>query len=439
MRLLVIICVALSSIFSASAQERMSLTVDDAVRIALENSPMLHASQMKTKAAEGKASETRSVRLPSVKLSGGYTRVSPITPFEFTLPGSGESFVISPSIVDNYMLKASLAQPLFTGFRLQGSQELAEYNAEATHQDYRKDRADLIFNTKSAYWGLLRAIELKKSIDTSVAQVQAHVTDAENLLEQGLATTNDVLKLRVQLSNAELLQIQAANGIRMGIVALNNLMNLPLGTVIQPVSSLEAVVHDTTAHTELIATALTERPDVKGMELRVRAGEASVTVARSGWYPQISLFADYVTAKPNARVVPAVQLFRDTWDVGVNFSLDVWNWLATAHQTDQATAQLAQTQDMLSTLKNGVALEVTQAYLDLHEAHDRIEVALTAVHQAEENYRTSYEKYREGLLLTSDLLDANSDLLRARVSHTQALADYEIGLARLERSIGKAQ
>ena len=105
----------------------------------------------------------------------------------------------------------------------------------------------------------------------------------------------------------------------------------------------------------------------------------------------------------------------------------------------QATAQLAQTQDMLSTLKNGVALEVTQAYLDLHEAHDRIGVALTAVHQAEENYRTSYEKYREGLLLTSDLLDANSDLLRARVSHTQALVDYEIGLARLERSIGKTQ
>lgn len=439
MRLSAIICVSVFAIIPASAQERMSLTVDDAVRIALENSPMLHASQMKTEAAEGRASETRAVRLPSVRLSGGYTRVSPITPFEVTLPGSGQSFVISPSIVDNYTLKASLAQPVFTGFRLQGSEDLAEYNAAATHQDYRKDRADLIFNTKSAYWGLLRAVELKKSIDTSVAQVQAHVTDAENLLEQGLATTNDVLKLRVQLSNAELLQIQAANGIRIGIVALNNLMNIPLTTVVQPVSSLETVAHDTTSHTELVATALSERPDVKGMELRVRAGEAGVTVARSGWYPQVSLFADYVTAKPNARVVPAVELFRDTWDVGVNFSLDVWNWLTTAHQTDQATAQLAQTQDLLTTLKNGVELEVTQAYLDLHEAHDRIAVALTAVYQAEENYRTSYEKYREGLLLTSDLLDANSDLLRARVSHTQALVDYEIGLARLERSIGRVQ
>ncbi len=439
MRFLAIISLSVSSIIAASAQERMPLTVDDAVRIALENSPMLHASLMKTEAAQGKASETRAVRLPSVKLSGGYTRLNPITPFEFTLPGSGQSFVISPSIVDNYTLKASLAQPLFTGFRLQGSENLAEFNAEATHQDYGKDRADLIFNTKSAYWGVLRAIEVKKSIDTSVAQVQAHVTDAENLLEQGLATTNDVLKLRVQLSNAELLQIQAGNGIRIGIVALNNLMNIPLETVIQPVSSLETVEHDTTAHSVLIATALAQRPEVKGMELRVRASEAGVTVAKSGWYPQISLFADYVTAKPNARIVPAVELFRDTWDVGVNFSLDVWNWLTTSYQTSQATAQLAQTQDMLSTLKNGVALEVTQAYLDLHEAHDRIGVALTAVQQAEENYRTSYEKYREGLLLTSDLLDANSDLLRARVSHTQALVDYEIGLARLERSIGKAQ
>jgi outer membrane protein len=439
MRLLFVSCLSICGIIAASAQERMQLTVNDAVSIALENSKMLHASLMKTEAAEGKASETRSARLPSVKLSGGYTRVSPITPFEFTLPGSGQTFTISPSIVDNYSLKASLAQPLFTGFRLQGSQNLAELNAEATHQDYGRDRADLIFNTKSAYWGLLRAIELKRSIDTSVAQVQAHVTDAENLLEQGLATTNDVLKLRVQLSNAELLQIQAENAIRIGIVTLNNLMNIPLETVVQPVSSLETVEHDTTAHGTLITTALAQRPEVKGMEFRVRAGEAGVTVAKSGWYPQVSLFADYVTAKPNARIVPAVQLFRDTWDVGVSFSLDVWNWLTTAHQTSQATAQLAQTQDMLSTLKDGVALEVTQSYIFLHEAHDRIGVALTAVQQAEENYRTSYEKYREGLLLTSDLLDANSDLLRARVSHTQALVDYEIGLARLERSIGKAQ
>jgi outer membrane protein len=153
MRLLVVICASVSGIISASAQERMSLTVDDAVRVALENSTMLHASLMKTEAAQGKASETRAVRLPSVKLSGGYTRLSPITPFEFTLPGSGQSFVISPSIVDNYTLKASLSQPLFTGFRLQGSQDLAEFTAEATHQDYGRDRADLIFNTKSAYWG----------------------------------------------------------------------------------------------------------------------------------------------------------------------------------------------------------------------------------------------------------------------------------------------
>jgi outer membrane protein TolC len=328
---------------------------------------------------------------------------------------------------------------LFTGFRLQGAQDAADLSADAAHQDYDRDRADLIFNTKAAYWGLLHAIDVKQSIDTSLAQTRAHVTDAENLMEQGLATNNDVLKLRVQLSNAELLQIQAANAIRISTLTLLNLMNLPLETAVTPVSSLETVARDTTAHPTLVATALAQRPDVKGMELRVKAGEAGVTVARSGWFPQISLFADYVTARPNSRIVPAIDRYRNTWDVGVNVSLDVWNWLTTAHQSSQATAQLSQTKDMLTALKDGVALEVTQAYLSLHEAHDRIGVAVNGVHQAEENYRTSYEKYREGLMLTSDLLDASSDLLRARVNHTQALVDYEIGLARLERSIGKAQ
>jgi outer membrane protein len=440
MKYVLTLTIAIAGTLLAPAQERLALTVDQAVQIASENSKMLHASQMKVEAAEGKSSEVAASRLPSLKLSGGYTRQSAITPFEITLPGGSgsapQTFTVSPSIVNNYLLRATLAQPIFTGFRLQSSQEMADMMVQATEQEYGKDRADVVFNARSAYWSLMRAIEVKKSVDETVEQVRAHVVDAQNLLEQGLATNNDVLKIQVQLSNSELLQIEAKNAVRIGMVALNNIMCLPLATVIEPVSSLAPPPVEALSPDSLIDRAFHNRPDLKGMEYRVKAGEAGVTAAQSGWYPQISLIANYVNAKPNARVVPAVELFRDTWEVGINFSFDLWNWLSTTHQTTQAKAQLRQTQDVLGTLKDGVALEVTQSYLGLQEAREKIAVAAKTVSQAEENYRITNEKYKEGLVLTSDLLDADVDLLRAKTNHTQALVEYELSLAWLEKSIG---
>jgi outer membrane protein len=424
----------------AVAQETLALSIDQAVQIASEKSKMLHASQMRVAAADGKTKEVQASRLPSIKLTGGYTRQSAITPFVITLPGaggsSGQQFTVSPSIVDNFVFRATLAQPLFTGFRLQSSQEMADLAAQATEQDYGRDRADIVFNTRSAYWNLLRAMEVKKSVDETVEQVRAHVADAQNLLEQGLATNNDVLKIQVQLSNAELLQIEARNAVQIGMVALNNMMSLPLNTVIQPISPLKVEARDSLNLRELTEKALRNRPDLKGIEYRLKASEAGVTMAQAGWWPQIALTANYVNAKPNQRIVPATELFRDTWDVGINFSFDLWNWLTTSHQTSQAKAQMLQTQDMYGTLKDGVALEVTQSYLGFVEAREKIVVAAKTITQAEENYRITNEKYKEGLVLTSDLLDADVDLLRARTNYTQSLVEYELSLARLEKSIG---
>jgi outer membrane protein len=440
MKLLFTLLLGCACVLNAIAQENLALSIDQAVQIASERSKMLHASQMKVEAAEGKTSEVQASRLPSIKLTGGYTRQSAITPFVITLPGSGPSagqqFTVSPSIVNNYVFRATLAQPLFTGFRLQSSQEMADLTAQATEQDFGRDRSDIVYNTRSAYWNLLRAMEVKKSVDETVEQVRAHVADAQNLLEQGLATNNDVLKIQVQLSNAELLQIEAKNAVQIGMVALNNIMSLPLNTIIQPVSPLKSEARDSLDLHALTEKALQNRPDLKGMEYRLKASEAGVTMAQSGWYPQIALIANYVNAKPNSRIVPATELFRDTWDVGINFSFDLWNWLSTAHQTTQAKAQMRQTQDMYGTLKDGVALEVTQSYLGLVEAREKIVVAAKTVTQAEENYRITNEKYKEGLVLTLDLLDADVDLLRAKTNYTQSLVDYELSLARLVKSIG---
>jgi outer membrane protein len=426
-----------ATLLTANAQQKMALSVEDAVRLGLANSKILHASQMKVQIADARSSEVSAARLPSLRANAGYTRLSDVVPFSISLPGSPTAFTISPSIQNNYAVRATLTQPLFTGFRLDASMRAADASAEATHQEYGKDRSDLVYNITSAYWSLYKAIEVKKVLDENVEQVQAHLVDAQNLLDQGLATDNDVLKIQVQLSNTKLAQIDAKNAVWMARVAFNNQMGIPLTTDVELATTIWHNPTQFEGLEQLVLRAADNRPDIKAMYARVEASDAAVTVAQSGWWPQISLQANYLNARPNSRIFPARDQFADTWDVSVNVSLDLWNWGTTADQTAQAKAQYQQTVDVLGSMKDGITLEVTQNYLSLQQAREKIEVAKQGVTQAEENYRITNDKYKEGLSLTTDLLDADVALMQAKTNSTQALVDYELAEARLQKSIGE--
>lgn len=420
--------------------DTLSLTVEMCIQIGLENNKTLHSSLMKVQSAEAKSSEVDASRLPALRFSGAYTRLSDVPPFEVTLPFQlptvPNRITVSPTILDNYNLRLTLQQPLFTGFRLQSSADIAEYNAQATQLDYDRDKAELVFNIKNAYWSLFKAIEFKRVIDENVEQVKAHLEDIRNLLAQGLATKNDMLKVEVQLSNVQLLQIDARNAVRLAMISLNSLIGLPLDAEIQLKSGIEPEETRFAELSVLVQKALDNRPEVKATEYRVRASEAGVILARSGWFPQIFLTGNYYYARPNQRILPAEDRFKDTWDIGIGVSFDIWNWRTTVHQANQAEAQLSQAQDALSQLRDGITLEVTQNYLNCLQAKERIAVGEQGVKQAEENYRTTSERFKSGLALNSDLLDAEVSLLQAKTNYTQSRVDYVLAQARLQKVVG---
>lgn len=427
-------------LIAQTAPAQQTLTVSECIRIGLENSKVLHASLMKTRSADAKVGEANAARLPSLKLSGTYTRLSDIAPFEVALPfppPAPARFTLSPAILNNTSARLTLQQPLFTGFRLESSADLARFSAQAAQQDYDRDRADLIYDIQNAYWGLFKTLAFKRVVDENVSQVQAHLKDARNLYQQGLITNNDVLKVQVQLSDARLTQIHAKNAVRLATVGLNNLIGLPLDTEISLASGVERQPRQFADLAPLIEKALESRPEVKALESRVKAGEAGVALTRSGQLPQVYLIGDYSYARPNPRVLPAQDRFKGTWDLGVAVSLDLWNGRTTAHQAEQARAQLVQAQDALAQLRDGIRLEVTQAFLTLLEAEERIEVAEQGVQQAEENHRVTSARFKAGLALNSDLLDAEVALLRAKTNYTQTLVDYELAQARLQKVIGQ--
>jgi outer membrane protein TolC len=334
-------------------------------------------------------------------------------------------------------MKLSVTQPLFTGFRMDALSRAADYSAEAQNFGYAKDKSDLVYNIRTAYWTLFKALQIKKVVDENVEQVRAHLNDVENMMAQGMTTTNDVLKVQVQLSDVQLKQIDAKNGVRLAMIGLNNTIGIPLSTEIDLESS---VVHQPKEYGDLntlIAQAMEKRPELKAMDSQVKAGEAGVTAAKAGWFPQIYLSGNYYYSRPNQRLFPTQDLFKDTWDVSVGVSLDIWNWGTTLHQTDQAQAQLAQVRDAFDQMRDGITLDLTQAYLSLQQASERTGVAEQGVKQAEENNRVTTKRFNVGLASTSDMIDAEVALLQAKTNYTNALVDYELAQARIAKSIGE--
>jgi outer membrane protein TolC len=433
-RLVLLMALAASPVLHA--QQKM--TVEECIRVGLENSKSLHISKAALDGAQARTGEARAARLPALRFSAGYTRLSTVPDVTFINPQDSSEFTFSQNVFDNYSLKLSLSQQLFSGFRLENNHRASRLSEDAARQDYENDQLELVFNVKAAYWNLHGAISFKAFVDENVEQVKVHLKDAQNLMAQGMLTNNDVLKVQVQLSNTQLLQIDAANAVEIARIRLNNVMGLPLDTRIELASQLESKpVLEYEKADGLVKKALDTRNDVRANELRVKAAETSVRAAKAGYYPQLSVIGNYYYNRPNQRYFPTRDEFKYSWDVGLNVNFDLWNWNATGYQVGQARAALTQSRESLGLLKDMVSLEVTQTYLNLRQAHEKIAVAEKGIEQAQENYRITSEKFKKGLALTSDLLDAEVALLQAKTNHTQALVDYELAEAGLAKALGK--
>jgi outer membrane protein TolC len=135
--------------------------------------------------------------------------------------------------------------------------------------------------------------------------------------------------------------------------------------------------------------------------------------------------------------MPALDNFKRTWDLGISVSFDVWNWGQTKSQAEQAKAQLAQARDARQLLEDQAVLEVTQSRLMFVQARERMKLTAQAAGQAEENLRVTRERFKQGVALNTDVLDADVALLRARMNRAQAAIDLVLAQARLEKALGR--
>jgi len=421
------------------AQEKMTMTLEDAIQTGLKENAAIAISKLAVEAAEAQARETTTALLPSLRLSGSYTRMSDIPEFALDFPVENfpaNGIEIFPNIVDHYSARASVQQPLFTGFRLRENRNAARYNAQAEQYGHEADRNELTYAITKAYWNLYRVKESERVLAASIDQLSEHLRNVQDFYEEGLVTRNEVLKVHVQLSNIRVRHVEVRNNIRHAKVQLNNLIGLPLMTKLELVSDPEFNIAESPDLDHYISTAVIENPEVRELDSRRHMSESALSAARSGWYPQLYLTGNYYYQRPHQRYLPLRDEFNDSWDIGITMSFDILNWGATTHRTARARAQLNQTEYALEKRRDDITVEVTQHYLEVSSAYERVDAARLAMEQAEENFRVTEELFREEMAVNADVLDADVALLQSRMTYVDSLIKLQIAKAGLKKATG---
>jgi outer membrane protein len=419
----------------APAAERLTLAA--AVQRALAASAGLEQAEALQRAAEADVRAARAARLPQFDVQAGYSRLSDVPELFLPLPGGGQR-TLFPNIPDNYRARAGVALPLYTGGRLQALGVAADRERTGAREDVRAAAADVVLETSSAYWSLATALASEAVLAEALEAYDAHLADARNRERLGLAARNEVLAVQVERDRAELAALRARNAADVARASLARLLGLASGAALEPAQALrsEAAPPTELDVEALAARALAQRPERAALAARVEAAEARVRAERGARLPQAALTAGYDYANPNRRILPPEPRFDDSWDVNLNVSWTVFDGGRASAAVGRARARRDAARSALTDLDRRLRLEVTQRALEVGTARAAAVVAARSVESARENLRVAGERYRAGVLGSSERIDAEVALLRAGLEVADADARVRLAEAALERAVG---
>jgi outer membrane protein len=425
-----------------AAQEVQGLTLQQCISLALENSKSIGIAEAKADQALYRFREIRSANFPTLNAQFIYQHLSPITPstISFPVPINGQTeFALNPNIQNQYQLNATVRQPLFNGLRTRREYLASDFTYKARQKELLDEQLEVEYNVKNLYWNLYRAREQKTILAENIKQVQAHLQDVQNFLSQNLATQNDLLKVKLQLSNVRLSAISVENAIQTTNAALCSQMGLPLDTEIKTLSSPEVSEYELSLPEldRLTENALFNRPDLRALKLQLSAVDVQYRLGHAEFAPFLNFVGSFDYNNPNQRIFPLSQTFNFTYNLSFALTYEVWSWGKRFHQLKQARSVIRQTKGGIGMLEDGIRLEVRQNYLEIRRAKEQITLARETVLQAEENFRIGKDKFQNGLILNSDLIDAETLLLNAKTNLLTAQVDYQLSVARLNKAVGQ--
>jgi outer membrane protein TolC len=412
------------------------LTLEQAQALAAERSPLLEEKRALQRAGAASERLARSACLPDLEAAARATRLSDVPEYAITQPDGSRS-VIFPNIPNRYAVSLDLRVPLYTGGRIRWDQAAAEWSTSAAGSDLATAEADLRLGVTDAFYRVLLAGEEARVYQHGIEAFEAHLADVENRIRYGLAAKSDLLAVQVQRDKARLSLLEAERDRAVASAALVRLLGLDPEAVIEVAGGPFPGDEETSLLSALIGEALEARPERAALAARVEAARAVVQRERAELKPVISAGAGYDYSRPNQLIVPPMDEFNDTWDVSLNLTYRFWDGGKRRARIARAESEAFAMAQRLESLDRAIREQVTAAWREMEVFRAAVPVAGAGLASAEEHWKVAGDLFREGLLASSELLDAEVARLEAGLSRTVAEVRVRLGQARLDRALAR--
>jgi len=390
----------------------VELSLSDSVALALKNNPSIKMAQSDKDKSQWSVSEAQAGRMPTVSLGNSYSLKDH-----------------NPAGTDDLSGSLRMNWQLYSGGRVEGQIDQAKRGVGVADLGVEKTKQQLKLDTTTAYFTILQTKNLVEVNQQSVSNLQEHLNSVQAKYDVGVVAKSDVLRAEVELANAQQNLIKAQNNYDLAVAGLLNTMTIDPGTELALTDTLSYNKYDKTLDDSLQAAQT--RPDVAQAEENVKISETAIKMAKSGKLPSVSLSASNGW---NGSVLPGSG--DDDWSVGLSASWSIFDAGSTSAKVKQADASLDKAKEQLVQVKNSAALEVRQNYLSMQEAEKRIDTNKVAVGKAEEDLVIAREKYNAGVGTNLDVIDAQLALTQAKTNEIQALFDYNVNVAKIDKAIG---
>ena len=419
---------------SAQQVDEMVLSLDRAVELGLRNNESLLSTRLEEDRARARVREAYSEALPKLDFNSSITRNWALPEFNF----GGQTFKVGTDNVLNFGI--DLSQNIYRGGQVRVGLRIARYFQQISESNTDRMRGDIVHRVHSGYYDVLLAeatLEVSTAAhDRAVAQYEG----VQRYFEAGTVSDYDVLRARVEVTNALPPVTQARNRLAIAKADLKRLIGLPRQVRIRCTGSLDV---DVTGLPEDIDTAvdqaLTNRSDLKAARLQTSMNDAAIRLARGANGLNVSLSAGYLMqAQVNDPGVKSIGFndFSRSWNTLINVSIPVFDGRQNSGRIMQAQADYERSRYVESQLGKQIEVDATEAVLNVVEASERVRAGEEAVELANRGLSIAQVQYEGGVSTQLELIDAQFILKQAETDHVTAKYDYATAAANLRNILG---
>jgi outer membrane protein len=424
----------LGSVQAALSQEKITLTLEKSIDLALSQNPYYLASQQRVDAAQAQVREAAGQFFPTLNAQGLQNLDEKVFVLEFPslIPG-GRPQRVALDFTKDYQLSLAFSVPLYTGGRLTAGYKSARLNYLSSQESARQTTQETVFNVKRGFSNYLLAKELVQVTEEALELAEKLLQNVRNMYEVGMSSRLDLLRAEVRVANLKPPVIQAHNNLALAELSLKTLLGLD---VAQPVEIVGEMAYSPVEVDldESIARSLANRPELNQLLYQKQMAGEMIKLAKADYLPTVAVSGNYNFWADN------LNFNKNNWQSFYSFNLvlniPIFNGLQTPARVARSKALIRELEYTEKGLVNNIKFEVQSAYLNLNQAKESLLSQEKNVDAAKESVRVAELNYAEGLITITDVGSAQVALSEARVNYLRAIYEYVISLAQLEKAVG---